>query len=121
MFETASALVCVEVKTARVRSLDRALPPAVRPGRRFDRRRYRRQAAAARLLAAARPGRLRPRVDLVEVFVDRRTGRVRLLHHCDVRGGFPGDAGGGGTSAGGAGNRDDSTFGVHPDDPRGRD
>jgi len=83
-------LACVEVKTARVAELERALErPAFRPGRRLNARRLRRQGRAARYLAArlrtpdGRPP--RARVDLVEVWVEAASGRVRLIHHPGLR------------------------------------
>ena len=69
-------LACVEVKTARVRSLEAPPDPRTRPGRRYDRARWRRQRAAARLLHAEPP-----RLDLVEVWIERGSGRWRAVHH----------------------------------------
>jgi hypothetical protein len=71
-----SQLACVEVKTARVRSLEAPPDPLTRPGRRYDRSRFRRQRAAARLLHR-RP----PRLDLVEVWIERGSGRWRAVHY----------------------------------------
>ena len=77
-------LIAVEVKTARVPSLDRTVDALLRPGRRYGWERHRRQVRSAAFLAG--PGGLRTRVDLIEVLIEHPTGRARLLHHGDVRG-----------------------------------
>jgi len=72
--------VCVEVKTARLESLERTLEPLLRPARRYDHVRHARQTRAARSLARG------ARVDLLEVLIEGPTGCSRILHHRDVRG-----------------------------------
>jgi len=77
-------LVAVEVKAGVVASLGRTVDPLLRPARRYGWEGHRRRDRAARFLAASEGA--RPRVDLIEVLVEGPTGRVRLLHHRDVRG-----------------------------------
>jgi hypothetical protein len=57
-------------------------PPRWRPGQRFDTRRAARLARLARELA--RSERRPVRVDLVEVFLDPRTGRATFTHQRGV-------------------------------------
>lgn len=98
VFATSTELVCVEVKTGRLRSPASAPSDLYRPARNFDQRRYLRQARAAALLARSLPPPaahgpgpdLRPRVDLVEVLVVDLYKRVRLTHHPRMRAGFGG-------------------------------
>jgi Holliday junction resolvase-like predicted endonuclease len=75
-------LVCAEVKSALVDALADAPRGAFRPGRRCDRRRLARQERAARWLA--RGAGARARIDLIEVWLERGTGRWRALHHRDL-------------------------------------
>ncbi len=77
--EAPGLLVCVEVKTSRVRgSVSRW-----RPGVRLDARTLARQRGAARWLAA-RSGADRARVDLVEVEVWDAPLRIRIRHTVDL-------------------------------------
>jgi len=91
-------LAVVEVKTGRAapfpRPAGRALPDTIgrrwRPGGRCDARRLARLERVAREVAAAlappRPdSRPRARVDLVEVLLEVRARRFRVLHHEDLR------------------------------------
>lgn len=81
-------LVCVEVKTGRLRREPGGggLDLRWRPGLRLDRRTLERiRRAAHRLGSAGRVGADRTRVDLVEVLVDPERGEHRLLHHRDLR------------------------------------
>jgi len=81
----AGELVCVEVKTARMAHGVRHQPTQFRPGRHFDARRLGRQQRAsaelARQLGRASTVRGEGRVDLLEVVLDRETGRAECLHH----------------------------------------
>jgi hypothetical protein len=72
--------VCVEVKTARLESLERTLDSLLRPARGYGRAQHRRQVRAARTLGRG------VRIDLLEVLVEGPTGRTRVLHHRDVSG-----------------------------------
>ena len=82
----AGTLAVVEVKTARASPVPRPaghrLPSSIdlrwRPGFRCDARRIARLRRVARSIAAGR-------VDLVEVFLDERPRRFRVIHHEDLR------------------------------------
>ena len=79
-----AVLVCVEVKTGRLRRApgSAALDLRWRPGLRLNARALERIRRAGRRLA---PLGAELRVDLVEVLVDPGSGEHRLLHHRDLR------------------------------------
>ncbi len=93
-------LAVVEVKTGRTAPIPRPrgahLPEKValrwRPGLRCDARRLARLSAVGREIGAdptfsafARGGRVRARVDLIEVLLEEPRRRFRVLHHEDLR------------------------------------
>ena len=76
-------LVCAEVKTSGTGCLEELSSARFRPGRRCDRRRLARQRRVCRALAERYGG--RARVDLIEVWIERGSGRWSGCLHRDLR------------------------------------
>lgn len=76
-------LVCAEVKTSQTQRMEDISSARYRPGHRCDRRRLARQRRVCRGLAERYGG--RARVDLIEVWIERGSGRWSGSLHRDLR------------------------------------